>query len=770
ELSSVARKGVIVSLIRKFFSSQLDYIRIAKNYVSIEDFFKIIDNIIFTKDSRGRLGGKSAGLFLAENIIRKSEDSSDLLKEIKTPRSWYITSDVILSFLKYNNMDEIVEQKYKDIKQVRMEYPYVVRTFKNGSFPPEIVQMLSMLLDEFDEKPLIVRSSSLLEDSLGAAFSGKYKSLFLPNQGSKRQRLDDLMDAIAEVYSSTFGPDPIQYRAERNLLDFAEEMGIIIQEVVGNRIGDYFLPAFAGVAFSRNDFRWSSRIKREDGLMRVVPGLGTRAVDRISEDYPVLVAPGQPSLKVNVTPEEVVYYSPRKLDLINLRTRNFETVDIRELIRKHGSELPLFSKIVSRYQDGHLKTPLAMNIDYEKDDLVVTFDGIINKTKLIEQMDGILSLLSEKLHNSVDVEFAHDGEDLYLLQCRPQAFSEDSAPAAIPKDLPEERILFSAHRYISNGRVPDLTHIVYVDPDKYSQLASRDELVEVGRAVGELNKLLPKRRFILMGPGRWGSRGDIKLGVSVTYSDINNTAILTEIARKKGNYMPDLSFGTHFFQDLVEARIRYLPLYPDNEGNIFNDKFLFRSTNILPDIIPKYAHLADVIKLIDVPEVTGGLILRILMNADLNEAVGLFMEPQKETRTEGLQVEDHDLPADRYWLWRLRMAEHIASKLDPERFGVVGFYVFGSTKNATAGLSSDIDLLIHFSGTDRQREELLLWLDGWSLCLDEINYLRTGYRVGGLLDVHIVTDDDIENKTSYAVKIGAVTDAAKKIPLRKDSE
>ncbi|MFO7914622.1 MAG: PEP/pyruvate-binding domain-containing protein [Candidatus Krumholzibacteriales bacterium] len=770
ELSSVARKGVIVSLIRKFFSSQLDYIRIAKNYVSIEDFFKIIDNIIFTKDSRGRLGGKSAGLFLAENIIRKSEDSSDLLKEIKTPRSWYITSDVILSFLKYNNMDEIVEQKYKDIKQVRMEYPYVVRTFKNGSFPPEIVQMLSMLLDEFDEKPLIVRSSSLLEDSLGAAFSGKYKSLFLPNQGSKRQRLDDLMDAIAEVYSSTFGPDPIQYRAERNLLDFAEEMGIIIQEVVGNRIGDYFLPAFAGVAFSRNDFRWSSRIKREDGLMRVVPGLGTRAVDRISEDYPVLVAPGQPSLKVNVTPEEVVYYSPRKLDLINLRTRNFETVDIRELIRKHGSELPLFSKIVSRYQDGHLKTPLAMNIDYQKDDLVVTFDGIINKTKLIEQMDGILSLLSEKLHNSVDVEFAHDGEDLYLLQCRPQAFSEDSAPAAIPKDLPEERILFSAHRYISNGRVPDLTHIVYVDPDKYSQLASRDELVEVGRAVGELNKLLPKRRFILMGPGRWGSRGDIKLGVSVTYSDINNTAILTEIARKKGNYMPDLSFGTHFFQDLVEARIRYLPLYPDNEGNIFNDKFLFRSTNILPDIIPKYAHLADVIKLIDVPEVTGGLILRILMNADLNEAVGLFMEPQKETRTEGLQVEDHDLPADRYWLWRLRMAEHIASKLDPERFGVVGFYVFGSTKNATAGLSSDIDLLIHFSGTDRQREELLLWLDGWSLCLDEINYLRTGYRVGGLLDVHIVTDDDIENKTSYAVKIGAVTDAAKKIPLRKDSE
>ena len=770
ELSSVTRKGVIVSLIRKFFSSQLDYIRIAKKYTAIEDFFEIIDRIIYTADSRGRLGGKSAGLFLAENIIRKSEDSTDLLREIKTPRSWYITSDVILSFLKYNNMDEIVEQKYKDIKQVRMEYPYVVRTFKNGSFPPEIVQMLSMMLDEFEDKPLIVRSSSLLEDSLGAAFSGKYKSLFLANQGSKRERLEDLMDAIAEVYSSTFGPDPIQYRAERNLLDFSEGMGIIIQEVVGNRIGDYFLPAFAGVSFSRNDFRWSSRIKREDGLMRVVPGLGTRAVDRISEDYPVLIAPGKPSLKVNVTPEEVVYYSPRKVDLINMKTKSFETVDIRELIREHGSELPLFSKIVSRYEEGHLKTPLAMNIDYEKDDLVVTFDGMINRTKLIEQMDGILNLLSDKLQTSVDVEFAHDGSDLYLLQCRPQSFSEDSSPAAIPKDLPAERILFSAHRYISNGRVPDLTHIVYVDPEKYSQLSSREELVEVGRAVGELNKLLPKRRFILMGPGRWGSRGDIKLGVNVTYSDINNTAILTEIARKKGNYMPDLSFGTHFFQDLVEARIRYLPLYPDNEGNIFNEKFLLRSRNILPDIIPDYAHLADVIKLIDVPEVTKGLILRVLMNAELNEAVGVFMEPKKETRTEGLPVEDHDLPAERYWLWRLRMAEHIASELDPERFGVAGFYVFGSTKNATAGLSSDIDILIHFRGTDRQREELKLWLEGWSLCLDEINYLRTGYRVGGLLDVHIVTDEDIENKTSYAVKIGAVTDPAREIPIGKKDE
>lgn len=765
-LSPVARKGVIVSLIRRFFSSQLSYIRIAKNYVRKKDFFDIIDRIIFTKDSHGRLGGKSAGLFLAEVIIKKSEDSNDLLRTVKFSKSWHITSDVILGFLKYNNMEEVVEQKYKEINQIRPEYPYVVQTFKNGQFPPEVVQGLSMVLDEFDEKPLIVRSSSLLEDSLGAAFSGKYKSLFLANQGSKQQRLEALMDAIAEVYSSTFGPDPIQYRAERNLLDFAEEMGIIIQEVVGKRIGDYFFPAFAGVAFSRNDFRWSPRINRGDGLMRLVPGLGTRAVDRISEDYPILIAPGQPGLRVNVTAEEIAYYSPSKIDVINLRTNSFETIDMKELLKECGPELPLINKIISKYEDGHLKRPVAMSVDFDKDDLAVTFEGLINDSDLIKQVNGLLKLLENKLESPVDIEFAHDGEDLYLLQCRPQSFTEDSAPAAIPKDIPEERVIFSAHKYISNGRIPDLTHIVYVDPQKYSELGGMEDLIAVGRAVGELNKLLPKRQFILMGPGRWGSRGDIKLGVNVSYSDINNTAVLVEIAKKKGNYMPDLSFGTHFFQDLVEGQIRYLPLYPDNAGNILNERFLLGSNNILADILPRYSSLSDVLRLIDIPEVTGGLVFRVLMNADLNEALGILGEPEKETGKEDEDIICYEIPAEKYWLWRLRMAEHIASELDPDHFGVAGFYVFGSTKNATAGLKSDIDILIHFRGTEKQRADLMTWLEGWSLCLDEVNYLRTGYRIGGLLDVHVVTDEDIQNKTSYALKIGAVTDAAKEIPMK----
>ena len=767
ELPFSILNGIRVSLIRRMLTEQLDYIKIAKEHIEVDDFQALIDHTIVPGDGQGKLGGKAVGLFVASKILERNNKEKSLIKNVKTPKTWYLASDGVSAFMWHNNLEDLTEQKYKPIEQVRQEYPNVVQLFRSSEFPASLVQRLAIALDSFGDTPLIVRSSSLLEDRLGTAFSGKYKSLFLPNVGPREERLVELMDAIAEVYASTFSPDPIEYRRMRGLIDFKEEMAVLIQAVVGQRVGKYFFPAFAGVAFSNNEFRWSPRIDRKDGLIRLVPGLGTRAVDRVGDDYPILVVPGKKELRANTSIDEIVSYSPRRIDLLNLETKKFETLEIKDLLEEIDGDYPAVERVFSIRENDVLRKPSKILLDLEKDELVATFNALFTETTFVEEVGEIVKHLEETLETPVDIEFAHDGIDLYLLQCRPQSFLKEERPAAIPKDVTPSSVVFSANRYVSNGWLPEISHIVYVDPEGYSNLESREELLQVGRAVSIANKLLPKRQFILMGPGRWGSRGDIKLGVSVTYSDINNTAMLIEIAKKTGSYLPDLSFGTHFFQDLVESSIRYLPLYPDDPGVRFNEPFFRYAKNLLPTIAPDYAHLAEVVKIIDVRAETEGKVLSVLLNADLDEALALVTEVTNGDGIPSAPKDEipHQQQPDMYWRWRLQMAERIAEEIDPSTFDVRAFYVFGSTKNASAGPGSDIDILIHVGESPEKRHQLLLWLDGWSRCLAEINYLRTGYRQDRLLDVHFVTDEDIANRTSFAVKIGAVTDAARELPM-----
>ncbi|CFX09890.1 Pyruvate phosphate dikinase, PEP/pyruvate-binding [Syntrophomonas zehnderi OL-4] len=759
-------RWLVVALIQRFLSEKMDFIVIARQYLEISDFSNIVSRLIFPEGSHGKIGGKATGLFLAQQIIEKAAEDQPLLKAVKVPKTWYITTDESKEFIHYNHLEDLNVQKYKELYEIRLDYPNIIQILKNSELPPGVVKSLAMALDDFGDVPLIVRSSSLLEDQLGAAFAGKYKSLFLANQGSKQERLQALMGAIVEVYASIYSPDSIQYRAERGLLDFNEEMGILIQEVVGCRIGPYYLPLYAGVGFSQNEFRWSPRIKRQDGLLRLVMGLGTRAVDRLSDDFPVLVSPGQPQLRVNKVPDEIKRYSPQKVDVINLEKDTFETVEINELIRTHGDQVPHLQKLFSIYREDYIKKPLAFEVDCRQDDLLLTFDGLISDTPFIRQIYMILTLLQDKLGTAVDIEFASDGENFYLLQCRPQCFGPENAAAPIPKDIPSKDIVFSAQRYIANGTISDISHIVYVRPEGYNRLPNRDNLLDVARAVGKLNLLLPRRRFLLMGPGRWGSRGDIKMGVPVSYADIYNTAALIEIARQKSNYLPELSFGTHFFQDLVEADIRYLPLYPDDPGIEFNERFLDRCENILTRILPEFSYLDEVVRVIDVPANTGGNILMIAMNADLNEALGYLAPSSPAIQAPYAKaIIDWQEPGetyseDRYWRWRFHMAEKIAAHLDLKKLAVKGIYLFGSTNHGTAGPGSDIDLLIHFQGDNKQYEELMHWLKGWSQCLAEINYLKTGYNTEELLDIHIVTDQDIANQTAFAMKINSPTDPA----------
>ena len=759
EISDYTSSNINALFIQRIFTEQIEFVRSSREHLDINDFYPILQHSIYPNNSHGKLGGKSAGLFIAWQFLKKAGI------DVSIPRTWYVSSDYMLKFIYYNNLEEVLEQKYKCIEEIRADYTNLIQIFKNSNFPVDMVNSLSMAVEDFGNKPIIVRSSSLLEDRFGSAFSGKYKSLFLANQGTKEERLTAVLDAVAEIYASIFGPDPIEYRKEHGLLEFHEEMAVIIQEVVGEQSGDYFFPSFAGVGFGYNGYRWSPKIKKEDGLLRIVPGLGTRAVDRLSDDYPVLVSPTNPGLKVNPLPSEAFKYSPKMMDVINLRENVFETVEIKDFLKANG-QYPDMEELFSVYEGDIFKTRNRYQLDPEKDELVFTLEPLIRNKSIIEKLKAMLDELKERLETIVDIEFAYCGGRIYLLQCRPQAGTPASAPPPIPMDVDEKLVLFTAKKFVTNGVVDNIDYTVYVDPAAYNSLSSLHDLERVGKAVGQLNSALPKRRFILLGPGRWGSRGDIKMGVKVNYSDINNTAMLIEIARRKGDYVPEVSFGTHFFQDLVEASIKYLPLYPDDDNGIFNDAELTRSENMLSSIFPEFSDLSRVIYVTDIRKENNGRILRVLMNEDINQALAVFAEPSGSD--DALDIYSrNNFDREDYWSWRYSMAENIAACLEPDYFGVKAMYIIGSTKNANAGPVSDIDLLVHIEDDEAKKERLDNWLDGWSRCLGRLNFLRTGYKTGELLDVHYITDLDIEKRTSMAVKINAVTDSARKLNIGK---
>lgn len=767
-INQTTKRWLTVELIKRFLTYKSEMVASAQKYISIEALCSLLENVICSPNNIGKIGGKGAGFFIANQIISSHIEEYPEFSKIKMPRTWYISSDELSNLIERNGLDELNEHKYKDILEIRTSYPRIIQMLKSAKFSSYILSQLGQILDVCENRPLIIRSSSLLEDQIDTSFSGKYKSLFITNTGTKEDRLKQLVEGILEVYASMFNPDSIQYRSKRNLIDCSEQMGIMIQEVVGTKVGPYFFPLYAGVAFSNNEFRWSPRIKREDGLIRMVFGLGTRAVDRVGDDYPVLISPGQPNLSVNRSVSDLLKYSPQMMDVLDMENNKFLTISISQVIKEYGSRIPHINHVASVLKDDILIDTNKLTTDFRSDKILITFDYLIKNTHSISQIRSILALLKEKLGYPVDIEFASDGENLYLLQCRPQSSNHDNNPVAIPPNIPSQKVIFTADKYISDGIVTGIKTVVYVDPEEYAALEQYEDFINVAHAINHLNTSLPRKSFILMGPGRWGSRGDIKLGVPVVYSDINNTAMLIEIASKQSKFQPELSFGTHFFQDLVEENIKYLPLYPEDEQVIFNKAFFQSSKNSLEKLAPAYSYLNHVIKVIQIEEAFSNQELTVLMSADLEKAVAYldssskpFYMPDYQQKATEFMEEDSE---DQGWKWRHYMAEQIAAELDMEALGVKGIYLFGSTNNCTARCNSDIDLLIHFGGTDEQKKKLSAWLQGWSLALAQINYLKTGYKSNGLLDVHYITDKDIRDKTSYAVKINSIYDPA--YPLR----
>ncbi len=623
-LSSSEAEGVRVALIRKTISDQLEFIGVAKKYLSIRDFEYIVDRMIGDASGMGQIGGKAAGMFLAYRILEKAreEDPSAPNIPILLPDSYFLRSDVVNAFLEKNALMDLQSHKYRSMEEIRNDYPMILEMFKNAEFPRGIAAQLKELLKKIGKVPLIVRSSSLLEDRFGTAFAGKYRSVFLPNQGSLKHRLNELLGAVAEVYASMLHPDPIMYRKDHNLLDYDDHMAVLIQKVVGTKCGDYFLPPWSGVAFSRNEYRWSPRIRREDGLVRIVMGLGTRAVDRVGGDYPRIIALSHPSLKPTATEKEQKRYSQHLVDVINLAENRFETIKVKDLLSL--TSVPCLDQIVSIYRDGTISPPLGTLIDDPPENLIVTFDKF-DKSPYPAFLKWMLKSLEKAYGVPVDIEFSFDGSNFYLLQCRPQAWRENELTVRVPAGIPAERKIFSADRNVTTGRLHGVEYIVLVDPRDYDKLDTDHERLEIARVIRKLNEKLEGRNFILMGPGRWGS-SDLHLGIKVGYADICHARMLIEIARAKGDYVPEVSFGTHFFQDLVEARIHYLPLYPDTPGVVFNEKFLHGSHNVLSKLLPDEEKYSWIVRVVDVPASADGMLLNVDMDGERDEALAYLKE------------------------------------------------------------------------------------------------------------------------------------------------
>lgn len=607
-----------VVLIKSMISDHLEYVGIAKKWFTIADITEIRSRRV----GRGRIGGKAAGLMLAECILRKVE-SPDLLSHLRIPRSWFLGADVFYRFTQHNDLIEFSNQKYKSETEIRDEYPTVRDRYFAGTFPHDTVEGLRAIVQQVGKTPLIVRSSSLLEDSFGTSFAGKYQSHFCPNQDTPEENLNNLLAAIKKVYASVYCSEVMTYRRQMGLLDYDERMGILIQEVQGRQHGQWFYPDASGVAFSRNQYRWNPCIDRKAGFIRLVWGLGTRAVEQYEDDYPRLVALSHPALFPNSDPKHIRRYSQRYIDLIDLDANVFCSQPISKLL---CSTTPLLRYFSQRYSEGHLQSFFGIPLELDPSELVITFDGALRDTNFPQLMRQMLETLEDAYHCPVDTEFvlmldeAEDGPPtpiIHLVQCRPQSRMHGKA-VAIPKNIPPERRLFLSQRLIPDGRVSDIRFAVYVGEKEYRALTNSSQRHEFSRLIGRINDRLADETFILLAPGRWGSVNP-ELGIPVTYADIYNSRALIEIVASES--APEPSYGTHFFQDLVEANIYMLVLALHDPGAEFNQDFFNKSPSALAKLMPEDSAWESHIRIIDIPSVARGDMGELVMDGDTGTAL-----------------------------------------------------------------------------------------------------------------------------------------------------
>jgi pyruvate, water dikinase len=596
--------------------------RLMDRYFTLDDLFMIRSRLI----GAGRIGGKAAGMLMARRILlsEKDETGIDFAERLEDHDSFYIGSDVFFTFLVNNDLFRLRLQMTRNSAISHEEFKEVEQRFLAGRFPTAIQEQFRTMLDYYGQAPIIVRSSSLLEDSFGNAFAGKYLSVFCANQGDPDARLAAFMQAVKLVYASALNPDALSYRSRRGLGENDEQMAILVQRVSGMPYGPHFFPALAGVAFSRNLYAWNDRIDPQQGIIRLVFGLGTRAVERVGPDYPRMIAISHPHLRPEVG-AKVAKYSQHQVDLLNLEANQFETCCLSDVLA--NMDYPNLYLFVSVMRDEYPYDPISRQVYGSPEQLVLTFNNLLHRTDFVPMMRNVLAKLEKAYGQPIDLEFtasvdADERVHVNLLQCRPLFLPGSPADISVPTRLESQQVLFRAHRMICGGVVERIRYILYIDPQCYNGMPSLELKKTLGRLVGQINRhpAIKDGKIMMMGPGRWGSN-NINLGVNVSYADIDNAAVLVEMALEEAGHVPEVSYGTHFFQDLVEAQIIYLPVYPDNDATQFQAGFFKTAPNVLLELLPHAGEYESVLRLIDVPQTTGGAFAQVVADPQRRRAV-----------------------------------------------------------------------------------------------------------------------------------------------------
>ncbi len=597
-------KAMIHKLCTMLLGREERMLNLAVRYFNLEDLLEIRNRLV----GSGYIGGKAVGMLLARKIL-SSDPNTDWSQYLEPHDSFYIGSDVFYTYLVENKCWELRQQQKVSENYFTLAEPLRNKIIK-GSMPEVIMDQFTQMLDYFGQSPVIVRSSSLLEDGFGNAFAGKYESIFCVNQGNPQERYANFEQAVKVIFASTMNEDALAYRLQRGMADSDEQMALLVQRVSGALRSHYFFPDLAGVAMSHNMYTWQEDMDPEAGMVRLVLGLGTRAVDRVEDDYPRIVALDKPSIRPVSDPDDIGRFSQRRVDVLDINSNDWATIGLPVLAGQR-SELSWWKEVaIPDYTTINHFRQMGRPVP---DAWILTFDELL-KGDFPEMIRKMLSKIKEAYAYPIDTEFTvnfdiHGGLRLNLLQCRPMQTGASVLGQVLNYSFDHSDLLFSTYRNTMGGnRQQQIDLVVHVNPSAYHDL-SINEKYQTARLIGRLNRQLKQgnsKTIMLLGPGRWGSSTP-SLGIPVSFAEICNTSILVEVAQQDAGFMPELSFGTHFFQDLVETGIFYVALFPGQDNVIYDPQRFNEFENRFSEILPEYSKWSSVIQVYDTADIEESL-------------------------------------------------------------------------------------------------------------------------------------------------------------------